>query len=124
SLYLVRRTEAVSRTFRPDVVPAGSDAAVRVQFDVRSPLPSAQGRWSDRLSPGLSGEAQGVFPALASGLGAGTQHVELEYIVRAERRGIRPIGPLSVTSTDPFGFTRRRHVIGETVPLTVTPAVI
>jgi uncharacterized protein (DUF58 family) len=30
--------------------------------------------------------------------------------VRAERRGIRRIGPLSVVTTDPFGFARRATV--------------
>ncbi|GAA3912802.1 DUF58 domain-containing protein [Microbacterium invictum] len=123
-LYLVRRTETVTRAFRPDVAPAGGETHVRVQVDIRAPLPSAQAKWSDKLAPGLHGAAQGEFPALGSGLGSGAQRVELDYVVQAERRGIRPVGPLSVTSTDPFGFARRRHVIGDPVPLTVTPAVI
>lgn len=124
SLYLVRRTASIARAFRPDVAPAGGDTHVRVQVDIRTPLPSAPSTWSDQLAPGLSGDAGGEFPAVGSGLGTGPQRVELEYVVHAERRGIRPIGPLSVTSTDPFGFARRRHVIGTPVPLTVTPAVI
>lgn len=124
SLYLVRRTAVVSRAFRPDVAPAGGQTHVRVQVDIRAPLPSAQAKWSDKLAPGLSGDARGDFPALGSGLGAGAQRIELDYVVQTERRGIRPIGPLSVTSTDPFGFARRRHVIGGPEPLTVTPAVV
>lgn len=124
TLYLVRRTERVTRVFLPEIAAAGRENIVRARVEIRSPLPAAQGRWTDKLPDGVTGTAAGAFPALASAMGAGTHAVELEYEVRTERRGVRPIGPLSVTSSDPFGFARRRHTIGEPVPLTVAPAVV
>lgn len=132
TLYLVRRTEKVSRTFSPDVGTVGEEVAVRLHVEIRSPLPGAQGRWSDALPDGVSGvddqgrdgATSGVFPETASGLGSTGAAVELAYRATAWRRGIRSLGPLSVTTTDPFGFARRRHTIGTAVPLTVAPALV
>jgi len=124
TLYLVRRTEQVTRSFLPDTAAAGGEVDVRARVSVRSPLPTTQGRWKDRLPAGITGDATGTFPAMASGLAAGARVVDIAYRVRTERRGVRSIGPLEVTSTDPFGFARRRHLIGRAVPLTVAPAIV
>lgn len=132
TLYLVRRTERVTRAYSPDVGTVGGEIDVRLRVEVRSPLPGAQGRWTDALPPGIValtdagvvGDASGIFPEVASGWGTAGASVELAYRARAERRGIRPLGPLSVITTDPFGFARRRHTIGLPLPLTVAPAVI
>ena len=124
TLYLVRRTERVERFFDPDVGAVGSDLDVHLRVEIRSPLPTAQGRWRDRLPDGVVGDAEGVFPQTGSGMRAGSRGVELRYPVTLRRRGIRSIGPISVASTDPFGFARRRHAIGRAVPLTITPAVV
>lgn len=124
TLYLVRRTERVTRTFVPDIGTAGRENLVRARVEIRSPLPAAQGRWVDKLPDGVTGTAAGAFPAMASAMGSGMHAIDLEYTITTERRGVRALGPLSVTSTDPFGFARRRHTIGGTVPLTIAPAVI
>ncbi len=124
TLYLVRRTEKVSRAFRPDVAAVGSDVAVRMRVEIRSPLPGAQGLWSDALPDGIVGDATGVFPGTGSGMRPGSRAVQLDYTVLATRRGIHAVGPVSVVMTDPFGFARRRHTIGAALPLTVTPTVV
>ncbi|MGB4780240.1 DUF58 domain-containing protein [Microbacterium sp.] len=123
TLYVVRRTERVTRAFVPDVAAAGQDVLVRLRVEVRSPLPGAQGRWHDRLPDGMSGDAGGVFPQTSSGMRRDGRAVTLEYAATALRRGILPVGPLSLVSTDPFGFARRRHLVGAPVPLTVTPLI-
>ena len=123
TVYLVPRTERVSRTFSPDIAEAGREVEVTLRVQVRSPLPSAQGRWSERLPAPLTGDASGIFPQTASGTRGDAGSVELRYLVQARRRGIHPIGPLTITSTDPFAVARRRHTIGESSTLTVTPAV-
>jgi len=124
TLYLVRRTERVSRSFAPDVAAVGRELDVRLQVEIRSPLPAPQGGWVDRLPSGLTGAGAGVFPATGSGMIGGRTGVELEYRVRADRRGIRSVGPLLLTSTDPFGLARRTHTIGTPVPLTIAPAIV
>lgn len=123
TVYLVRRTEKVTRAFSPDVATVGRDVDVTLRVEIRSPLPSAQGRWRDTLPRGVDGDAHGVFPETGSGMRAAGRTIELAYTATAQRRGIRSVGPLSVTSTDPFGFARRRHTIGAVVPLTVVPVI-
>lgn len=124
TLHLVRRTETVSRSFWPDVAAAGSEVEVRARVDIRSPLPTAQGRWVDTLPRGVSGDAAGDLPAVASGMRAGRGGVEISYRASADRRGLRRFGPLVVTSTDPFGVARRRHAVGGTAALTIAPVIV
>lgn len=124
SLYLTHRTESVDRRLEPSVVPVEGHADVRVRVGVRSALPSAPGRWSDSLPRGLAGRAEGVFPTVGSGLRAGDRAVELHYTVTGVRRGIHSVGPLSVTSSDPFGLTRRRNLLGDRTSVVVVPAIV
>jgi len=124
SLYLTRRSDTVSRSLSPDVATVGRDAMVTVRVGVRTALPTASGTWRDTVPKGLTAKANGVFPALGSGLRGGDRIVELSYTVRGARRGIHPLGPLQVTSTDPFGLARRTTVFGERTKVTVAPAVI
>ncbi|MFT3797073.1 DUF58 domain-containing protein [Microbacterium sp.] len=124
SLYLTRRTESVVRFFEPEVATVRRPVRVRARVEIRSALPTMPGTWRDTVRAGLSGDATGTFPATASGMGAAPHPVDLEYTVDPQRRGIHSIGPLRVTSTDPFGFARRRHEIGGAVPLVVAPAVV
>lgn len=138
SLYASRGSETVTRAFHPDVAAVGDEVDVHLSVSVRSALPHAQGRWTDALPDGVElpedgdggrrggrggGGAYGVFPATGSGAAA-ARTVELDYTVLARRRGIRPIGPLSIVSTDPFGFARRRRTVGRALRLTVTPAIV
>ncbi|CAL4859164.1 DUF58 domain-containing protein [Microbacterium sp. MM2322] len=124
SLWLGHRADGIQRSFAPAVAAVGGDVDVRVRVDSRSVLPTVLGTWQDRLPRGVEGEPSGVYPALRSGLVAGSHRVDLAYRVQARRRGVRPIGPLVVETTDPFGLTRRLQQLGDTVPLTIAPALM
>ena len=124
TLYLVRRTERVTRSFDPAVVPVGGEVVVGLRVEIRSALPAAQGQWQDALPAGVHGDATGVFPQTTSGVRVKGHDARLAYTATAERRGIRNIGPLSVVATDPFGLARRRRTIGRALPLTITPALV
>ncbi len=123
SLHVVRRTERVTRALSPDVVAVRRDAVVSVRVGVRTALPTPPGIWRDTVPKALGGRAQGVFPALPSSLRGGERLVEVQYDVRGLRRGIHSLGPLSVTTTDPFGLAHRSTVFGERTPVTVAPDV-
>lgn len=125
ALYLVPRSEQVTRSFSPEVATVGEEVVVSGRVQIRSPLPVAQGRWSDDLSTALDGDATGRFPATSSGMAtAGGRIIDLEYRATAVRRGVAAIGPLRVTASDPFGLVRRRTSAGEPSPLTVAPAAV
>ena len=59
SLYVGRRSDAVSRALVPDVVSVGRDARVSVRVDVRTALPTAPGTWRDGLPKGLRARPRG-----------------------------------------------------------------
>lgn len=124
SLYATKGSQDVARTLSSDVAAVGRTSTVTAVVGVRSALPAPPGTWSDALPAALAGEAVGPFTALSSGLRGDERTVELSYDVTGMRRGVHAIGPLTVTSTDTFGFARRRHVIGGTTPITVVPAVV
>ncbi|OAH49786.1 hypothetical protein AYL44_09355 [Microbacterium oleivorans] len=124
SLWLGHRDDGVRRSFAPAVASVGGDVDVRAHVEARTVLPTAVGTWQDRLPRGVDGEPSGVYPALRSGLVSGGHSVDISYRVQARRRGVRPIGPLVVETTDAFGLSRRRQQLGGTVPLTIAPAVL
>jgi uncharacterized protein (DUF58 family) len=124
SLYVTRRADAISRSISTEVAAVGRTSNVAVRVGVRSALPTPPGRWSDTLPTTLSGEPSGVFPALSSALRGDERTVKLSYAVTGVHRGVEPIGPLRITSTDPFGLARRRHVLGTRTPVTVVPTLI
>lgn len=128
TLYLLPTSSRVTRAFFPDVAATGSEVRVRLGIETRSSLPSSEARWRDALPDGVAPASaatapEGVLPATGSAI-AGPSHVELEYTVRAERRGIRRIGPLALVSTDPFGLTRRLRSVGDTAPLVIVPEIV
>lgn len=124
SLWVVRRSGAITRTIGSEVAAVGRTSTVTVRVGVRSALPTPPGRWSDTLPGSLSGDPVGVFPALGSALRGDERAVELQYPVTGVHRGVESIGPLRITSTDPFGLARRRHVLGLRTPVTVVPVAI
>ncbi|MFE7844123.1 DUF58 domain-containing protein [Microbacterium sp. NPDC057407] len=124
SLYLSRRSDVVTRSLMPDVAAVGRESMVRVTVGVRTALPTPPGVWHDTLPKGLRGTAEGVFPALGSGLRRAERVVQLGYTVTGVRRGVHAIGPLAVRSTDPFGLARRQTLFGERTSVTVAPALV
>jgi uncharacterized protein (DUF58 family) len=124
SLYLARRSDIVTRALVPDVSSVGRDARVNVRVGVRTAVPTPPGTWIDTIPHGLSGKAEGIFPALGSDLRGNERVVEFSYPIHAEARGIHSLGPLAVRSTDPFGLAHRSSVFGEKTPVTVAPAIL
>lgn len=123
-----RRTGGVRRTVTSDLLTVGEDSQVIVRFAFRSLLGLPHGTWTDALPDAVSGEAEGSFPPrLISGLPAavsGDGPLTFSYPIRGVRRGIWAIGPLRLSTTDPFGLVRRMQDFGETHPVTVVPAVL
>ncbi|MFT4219595.1 MAG: DUF58 domain-containing protein [Microbacterium sp.] len=124
SLYLTRRADSVSRTVSSELAVVGRTSTVDVRVGVRTVLPTPPGRWSDTLPSTLAGDPVGVFPALESGLRGDERTVRLSYPVTGAHRGVAPIGPLRITTTDPFGLARRSHVLRAGTPVTVTPPLV
>lgn len=124
SLHVIRRTETVTRMLSPDVPAAGGDAQVTVRVEVRTALPTSPGSWRDTLPRGVGGSARGAFPAIGSGMRGGDRAVEVHYELETVRRGIHWLGPLQVTSTDPFGLARRSGLLGERTRVVVAPAIV
>ncbi|WP_159499155.1 DUF58 domain-containing protein [Microbacterium sp. 18062] len=114
----------VTRVVTPVVPMAGTDVGVEAHVALRSTLPATGGRWRDDLPDGLRGAATGVFPAVASGFSRGDRTAELAYRATVGRRGIHWLGPLRLTSTDPFGVARRSVSLGDLTRLVVTPALV
>ncbi|MGX1694043.1 DUF58 domain-containing protein [Microbacterium keratanolyticum] len=123
-----RRTGGVRRTVTSDLLTVGEDSRVIVRFAFRSLLGVPNGTWSDALPDAVAGKAEGLFPPrLLSGLPAplsGNEPLTFSYPIRGVRRGVWAIGPLSLSTTDPFGLVRRMQDFGETHPVTVVPAVL
>ncbi|MBB5641638.1 DUF58 domain-containing protein [Cryobacterium roopkundense] len=118
----------VARSFRPPIVPAGSEALVVLELRNLSMRPLDGASWRD--SHGLEGDSSkkpGLgLPALdrhRPGPDTGPDSVRLEYTVTPRRRGVFPFGPLVIGRKDPFGFALREHPIGQPHDLVVTPQV-
>ncbi|MEO2133947.1 DUF58 domain-containing protein [Microbacterium sp.] len=129
TLYLLPSSARVTRAFSPDVAAAGSEVRVRLTVEIRSSLPTSEARWRDAVPDGVAAAStagaapDGVLPPTGSAI-AGPSQVEVDYAVRAERRGLRRVGPLALVTTDPFGFTRRRRTVGDTSPLVIVPEIV
>lgn len=124
ALLIVRRSDGVTRTLSPETAEVDRLTTVVLRVGLRSALPTAPGRWSDTLPAGLSGRAQGAFPATASGLRGGAAPVHVRYDIVGVRRGEYAVGPLHIVTTDPFGLVRHRFAVGRPTPVTVAPRIV
>ncbi|ODT37371.1 MAG: hypothetical protein BGO45_13520 [Microbacterium sp. 71-36] len=124
SALAVRATGEVVRSAAPEVVEVGGISEVELSVRVSTALPTLPGRWSDTLPAGLDGRAEGAFPAAASTLRRTGTPVRLRYEVRGAVRGIHSVGPLRVSTTDPFGLIRRRFAVGCATDVTVAPTIV
>ncbi len=106
----------VLRTIRPDAVNAGETAAVTVT--VRSPdgRPLPRRRWRDTVPAGV---VAGRIAVAVEPDGA----LVLSYPIRADRRGVHPIGPLRVRRRDPLGLALVPTGVGPVDTLLVLPRV-
>lgn len=117
---------AVRRSFVPPVVEAG--ITTRVSLAVQNRLRRAfdGATWHDTVPAGLMAPPESVLPALGAWeqtLPSGDDTARLEYPLRTSQRGVYEIGPLRVTTTDPFGLARMPRDSGAAQELVVTPPV-
>ncbi|WP_165314384.1 DUF58 domain-containing protein [Agromyces protaetiae] len=117
---------AVRRTFEPAVVGAGGSARVllAVQNRGRRALDSAD--WRDTAPNRLQTPPEAILPALGPWerlMPRGDDTAKLEYRLRVPYRGVFEIGPLKVTTTDPFGLASIVREVGTAHELVVTPTV-
>lgn len=123
----VRRPRlAARREFAPRVVPAGSVTTVSVVVSNTAPGRSLPAVWWDRLPWHPWTTPAGALPALqARGPRfARGNATTAQYDLAPPRRGVVPVGPLTVEVGDAFGLATCRVTLGEAELLTVTPEVI
>lgn len=114
-VHVPRRSGGVVRQISTDLLTVGEQSHVRARFDVRS-LRMPRGLWRDILPPAVSGDASGEFPT--------ENGIHLRYAITGVHRGIWPVGPLVLRTTDPFGFAQREQEFGERRTVTVVPEVV
>ncbi|CAN5293014.1 DUF58 domain-containing protein [soil metagenome] len=124
----VRRPRlAVTRSFAPHVIPAGGTASVSLVVRNLAPARSVPAQWWDAIPWRPFETPVAELPALQSRgarfAGRGNS-VALEYDLRPPRRGVFPVGPLSVQVADAFGLATSTSIAGAAQPITVTPEVI
>lgn len=110
-----RRSGSVTRRISTDLLTVGEDSQVAVRFDLRS-LQIPFGTWQDRLPDAVAGDAAGEFPT--------DNGTNIRYTISGVRRGVWPVGPLSLRTIDPFGFAQRTQEFGDSRTVIVVPEVV
>ncbi|MRG58723.1 DUF58 domain-containing protein [Agromyces sp. CFH 90414] len=116
----------VLRAFAPPVVSAGGATGVTLTVQNLGKRAFDGASWRDTAPEGLTTPAEAVLPALGARehlLPQGDDTARLEYRMRTSRRGAFDVGPLRVTTTDPFGLARVTRDVGGPHELIVTPTV-
>jgi len=124
---VVRRPRvAITRSFSPHVVSAGSATTVTLDVRNRSAWPSPAARWADELAWPPFSTREADLPGLTArgGRSARTSSLTVTYSVNPPRRGVFDIGPLTVRLRDAFGLAWSVAPIGGTARIVVTPEVI
>ncbi|MGN8026446.1 DUF58 domain-containing protein [Microbacterium sp. 22242] len=119
-----RRRATVSRTVAADLLTVGEDTVVRVRVELRTILRAPAGRWDDALPSAVHGAASGSFPPEAHESVPGGVAMTMTYSIAGARRGLASLGPLRLTTADPFGLFRRTDELGDPTPITIVPAVL
>ena len=122
-VFVPRRRAVVSRTVASDLLTVGDDTTVRVHVDLRTLVAAPVGRWHDVLPPAVHGSSSGAFPPETRARVPGGIAMTMTYAVGGARRGLASLGPLQLTTTDPFGLFRRTDELGDVTPITIVPAV-
>lgn len=110
-----RRGGGVTRRISTDLLTVGEESQVAVRFDLRA-LRVPYGTWEDALPDAVAGDASGDFPT--------DNGTHIRYSITGVRRGVWPVGPLSLRTIDPFGFAQRTQEFGDTRTVTVVPEVM
>jgi uncharacterized protein (DUF58 family) len=108
----------VERTIAPGTIWAGESTTVTLTVRNLAPIPSAPAELHDRL-PGSFGQR----PRASLGAVAPTGRATVAYDVTGVHRGNVQIGPLQLSTADPFGLWSRRVTIPSTGSLTVYPTI-
>jgi uncharacterized protein (DUF58 family) len=110
---------AVTRSFSPSIVSAGTSTTVMLTVRNLGRTRSAAARWSDELPWSEGSTPDALLPSCPVG-----RSVTIGYELRPPRRGMFGIGPLTVTLADELGLAWASAKVGESHLLTVTPEVI
>lgn len=113
------RVRPSDRQISTDTIAVGASATVSSELSLAGIVRSGGVRWHETLSDGLAGEVAGILTE-ARAVAAPT----LRYEVQGTRRGPQWIGPLSVTTTDPFGIARRTQTVGVRTRVLVVPSTV
>jgi len=114
-VHVPRRGGTVTRRISTDLLTVGEDSQVDVRFDLRAMrVPFAT--WRDHLPEAVTGDASGDFPT--------DNGTSIRYAISGVRRGVWPVGPLSLRTMDPFGLAQRTQEFGDTRTVIVVPEVV
>jgi uncharacterized protein (DUF58 family) len=116
----------VTRTFRPPIVAAGSEAVVCLLVQNLSSRPLYGARWRDATNGATKAPGTGQLPPLEryeGGRDNGADSATLEYTILPRQRGVHGIGPLVLGQHDPFGLAFSERRVGEPHDLVVTPRI-
>lgn len=123
-VFAPRRSATVSRTVADDLLTVGDNTTVRVRVELRTLLRGPAGRWRDTLPPAVRGAADGAFPPAGTGSIPGGVAMTMTYSIVGVRRGLADLGPLLLSTTDPFGLFARTDELGDVTPITIVPDVL
>ena len=121
-VYLPGARGEVTRLVSTDFLTVGEHSTVTVRLRLRGRL-IRRARWRDTLPEALRGTAEG-FVAAAGQNADSREPTVLRYGVVGVRRGIWPLGPLHVRTSDPFGLVNRRQQIGTARMITIAPQLV
>lgn len=123
-VFAPRRRVRVNRTVAADLLTVGDDSTVRMRVEVRTLLRAPASRWRDVLPAAVRGTAAGTFPADDAESVPGGTAMTVVYPITGARRGLASLGPLRLSTTDPFGLFARTDELGDVTPITIVPAVL
>ena len=122
----VRRPRlAVTRAFAPHIIQAGSTTSVTLAVRNTGPGRTLPSLWRDTVPWHPFATAESELKALEP---RGPRYrgniTSVGYDLRPPRRGIFPVGPLTIRVVDAFGLATARASVGDAQEIIVTPEVI
>lgn len=105
----------IRRSIHPPRVVVGESCHVRLTILNRGPRRSPVLGVRDEVG------ADGEVSMHVAPIGAG-QHRDATYTLPTSRRGLHPIGPLTLRTEDPFGLVRRSTTVADTRVVIVLPS--
>lgn len=123
-VFVPGRRVRVSRTVAADLLTVGDDTSVRVRVDLRTLVRAPSGRWRDGLPATVRGSATGAFPPEDAEAIPGGTTMTMTYPISGVRRGLASLGPLRLSTADPFGLFVRTDELGDVTPITIVPQVV